>query len=199
MRRSALARAGLLALLVLSGRPGQAQETPAPPPPAAPAPVESPVLEANRGVVRRYIEGVLSGGDLKALDALVTADYTDSSPGADTGRGPDVVRVAQGKIRALFRDIHYHIDQLVTEGDKVVARYTVHAVRKPDETVDAGDAGKEIGILGMTIFRLVDGRIRETWTINDQFTMFRQLGYTLTPPNAQKPAAPARPAAPPGR
>jgi predicted ester cyclase len=191
MRRR-LALAGLLLLLAL---PGRAQTPPPPPEPPPPAPA-APALEANKALVRRYIDEVLAGGDLKVLDTLVAPDYADSSPGADEGRGPEVIRVAQGRVRALFRDIHYRVDQLVAEGDKVVARYTVRAVRKPDEGRDIGDAGKEIGILGMTIFRIADGRIRETWTINDQLTLFRQLGYTLTPPNAPKPEAPA--AKPPG-
>ena len=192
--RRALALAGLLLLLAL---PGRAQ--PHPPVPESPpitAAVVAPAFEANKELVRRYIEEVLAGGNLKALDTLMAPDYVDSSPEAEAGRGPEVVRIAQERVRALFRDIHYHVDQLVAEGDKVVARYTVHAIRKPDEGRDVGDAGKEIGILGMTIFRIVDGRIRETWTINDQFTMFRQLGYTLTPPKPPKPDAPA--AKPPG-
>ncbi|HZF07223.1 MAG TPA: ester cyclase [Thermoanaerobaculia bacterium] len=196
MRRS-LALAGLLLLLAL---PGRAQtQPPVPEPPPAPAAPATPAFDANKDLARRYIEEVLAGGDLKALDTLLAPDYVDSSPGAEAGRGPEVVRVAQERVRALFRDLHYHIDQLVAEGDKVVARYTVRAVRKRDEGGGVGDAGKEIGIVGMTIFRVADGRIRETWTINDQFTMFRQLGYTLTPPApkaSQKPGAP--PAKPPG-
>jgi len=190
--RRALALAGLLLLLPL---PSVAQPPTPGPPAAMPAPA-APALDANKELVRRYIEEVLAGGNLKALDTLMAPDYVDSSPEAEAGRGPEVVRIAQERVRALFRDIHYHVDQLVAEGDKVVARYTVHAIRKPDEGRDVGDAGKEIGILGMTIFRIVDGRIRETWTINDQFTMFRQLGYTLTPPKPPKPDAPA--AKPPG-
>lgn len=158
-------------------------------------------LAANKEVIRRYVEEVLSTGNLQVLDSLVTADYVDSSPGAPEGHGPEVIRAAQTRLRGLFRDIHYRVDQLVAEGDKVVARYTVHAIRKEDKEVkevDAGDGGKEIGILGITIFRLVDGRIRETWTINDQLTMFRQLGYVLTSPKAQRSAG-EKPVQPPGR
>jgi predicted ester cyclase len=183
MRSSrALVPAVLLLALAL---PGRAQE--APPAPADP-------LAGNKAVVRRYIEEVLSGGDLKVLDQLVAPDYVDSSPSAEAGHGPEAIRAAQARVRALFRDIHYRIDQLIAEGDKVVARYTVQAIRQEDKEVDAGDAGREIGISGMTIFRMAGGRIAETWTINDQLTMFRQLGYVLTPPKEQKPAA-----QPPGR
>lgn len=181
-----------VALLLALALPGQAQEPPAPAnPPAATAPSSSPSspIDANKALVRRYIEEALSGGDLKVLDQLVAPDYVDSSSGgAENGRGPEAVRTAQGRVRALFKDIRYHVDLLVAEGDKVVAHYSVKAVRKPDPEIDAGDAGREISIPGMTIFRIAEGRIAETWTINDQFAMFRQLGYALTSPKEQQKA-----------
>ena len=149
-------------------------------------------LAANKALVRRYIEEALSSGNVKILDDIVAPNYVDNSPGAGDGRGPRVIRDAQARIRALFKDVHYHVDQLVAEGDRVVARYTVRAVRKPDKETDAGDAGRTIDILGMTFFRIADGRIQETWSINDQFSMFRQLGYVLTSPKEQKAGAPAK-------
>jgi predicted ester cyclase len=146
-------------------------------------------LAANKALVQRYIEEALSGGDLKILDTLVAPNYVDNSPGAEDGRGPRQIRASQARIRALFKNIHYHVDQLLAEGDQVVARYTVRATRKADKEIDAGDAGKTIDILGMTVFRIAGGRIQETWSINDQFSMFRQLGYVLTSPKELKEGA----------
>ncbi|HEV7519343.1 MAG TPA: ester cyclase [Thermoanaerobaculia bacterium] len=190
--------ARLLAILLLTlALPGLAQAPAgaAPPTPEVPAGAN---FEANKALVRRYIEEALSGGDLKVLDLIVAPNYVDNSPGAEDGRGPEVIRAAQGRIRALFKDIHYHVDQLVAEGDRVVARYTVRAVRQADQDADSGDAGREINILGMTFFRIAAGRIVETWTINDQFSMFRQLGYALTSPKEQQKAgAPAAKPQPP--
>jgi predicted ester cyclase len=188
-------------LLLLAALPGWSQ---APAPPAAdtadtanaadtadePSAAEAS-LAANKALVRRYIEEALSGGNLKILDDIVAPNYVDNSPGAEEGRGPREIRAAQGRIRTLFKDVRYHLDQLVAEGDRVVARYTVRAVRKSDKETDPGDAGRTIEILGMTFFRIADGRIQETWSINDQFSMFRQLGYVLTSPKDQKAGAPA--------
>jgi predicted ester cyclase len=177
-------------LLGLLGLPGQAQA-----PASATPPTAEDNLAANKALVRRYIEEALSSGDLKILDEIVAPSYVDNSPGAEEGRGPRVIRAAQGRIRDLFKDVHYHLDQLVAEGDKVVARYTVRATRKADKAAgaaDTGDTGREIDILGMTLFRVADGRIQETWSINDQFSMFRQLGYVLTSPKEQKAGTPVK-------
>jgi hypothetical protein len=34
---------------------------------------------------------------------------------------------------------------------------------------------------------VVDGKIRETWILNDQLAMFRQLGYRVEPPGEAPP------------
>lgn len=178
---------------------------PAAEPPAGAGPPTS--TAANKELVRRYIDEVLSQGNLDRLDQLIAPGYVDSSPGADEpGAGPERVRAAQRRMRALFSRIAYRVDHLIAEDDKVVARYTVRATYQPADPARPGPAGTEVWITGMTIFRLADGRIEETWTINDQLEMFRQLGYRLEPPKAPSPPPapppspkPAPPAPPGGR
>jgi predicted ester cyclase len=153
---------------------------------------------ANKTLVQRYISEVLAGGRLDLLPDFVSADFVDRTPGAPAGSiGPEVIRESQARARELFQDIHYTIDDLIAEGDRVVARYTVKATRK------SGDGGRPIRVTGVTIFHIADGKIREAWIVNDQIELFRQLGYTLTPPKQEPPPKPQPPApaepAPAGR
>jgi len=144
---------------------------------------EAPVTagtDANKAVVKRYIEEVLSAGRLEKLEELISPEFVDSTPEGPAVRGPEAVRIVQKRARERFEGIRYTLDQLIAEGDKVVARYIVLATLKASDKSPA--AGKSAEIAGMTIFRIVDGKIRETWIINDQIELFRQLGYTLTPP-----------------
>jgi predicted ester cyclase len=181
--------AALVAWLLLglgAGHRLAAQSTSQPPAPAATATPPAD-LSKNRELVQRYIEEVLSRGGLEHLDQLVAPGYIDSSPGADEGAaGPALVRAAQGRVRALFSRISYRIDHLIAEGDKVVARYLVRATFQPSGQTGSPlpGTGTEVWINGMTIFRIASGRIEESWTINDQLEMYRQLGYTLEPPKA---------------
>jgi predicted ester cyclase len=158
---------------------------------AAPLPAQEPAARhaANRALVQRYLEEVLSRGRLDHLDQMVAPGYVDSSTGAgDAERGPALVRAAQGRVRSLFSDISYNVDQLIAEGDKVVARYTVRATYRPQDPETRAQApsavGKEAMVAGITIFRIAGDRIAESWTINDQLAMFEQLGFTLEPPAA---------------
>jgi predicted ester cyclase len=161
----------VLALLAVPGASGQA-----PPSTAAANP-----LEANKALVRRYIDEVLSANRLEKLEEFLGPDFTDSTPGAlGSETGPDIIRAAQGRIRALFSTVEYQIDDLLAEGDKVLARYTVRAATKASE----GIPSQKVEITGMTVFRIADGKIREVWIINDQMELYRQLGFTIQAPES---------------
>src|SRR6185436_9472621 len=150
-------------------------------------------LSANRALVRRYLGEVLSAGRLDLLDELVAADFLDSTPGAPKDvRGPEVIRSAQQRAREIFPEVEYKVDDLIAEGDKVVARYTVRATSR-----GSGSApGRPIEVTGVTIFRIAGGKIREAWIVNDQIEMFLQLGYTLQPPQQQEAPPSEAPPAP---
>ena len=192
-----------LLLLTVSVSPLPAQDEPAPATPAAPseANVEANV-ESNKALVRRYLQEVLSDGNLRRIDEMISPDFVDSTPiSGSSKRGPVVIRESQGRVRSLFQSIRYRLDDLVAEGDRVVARYTVQAVRRPveDAPESARDA-KDVEVIGISIFRIEDGRIREAWVVNDQIQLFRQLGYTLEPPKEEAPpAAKPEPRSKPGR
>jgi predicted ester cyclase len=138
-------------------------------------------------VVRHYLQ-ILSGGSLDELDQVIGLDFVDRTPGSTTGiQGPDAIRDSQRRARELFQDIRYAVTDVMAERDRVAARYTVRATQK----ASGGGGGKSIEVLGITLFRLAGGKIRETWIVNDQIELFRQLGFTLRPPaEAPKPAAP---------
>lgn len=141
-------------------------------------PASAASLEANKAVVRQFLEEVLSTGKFDKLDTLVSPAYVDRHAEAAL-RGPAVVRRAQEQARALFPELRYEIAELIAEGDRVVARYTIKGVYKPK---DRKDSGEPIEVAGITAFRVADGQIQEAWIINDQIKLFRQLGYTLQPP-----------------
>ena len=168
-----MSKMSLALILVLLALPAAAQPVPAPDP-----------LQANKALVRRYIEEVLSANRLEKLDEMLGPDFKDSTPGAlGSETGPNIIREAQGRIRSLFPTVQYQVDDLVAEGDKVVARYTVRAATKEEE----GIPSQKVEISGMTLFRIADGKIREVWIINDQMELYRQLGFTIQPPESPKP------------
>jgi predicted ester cyclase len=176
MNRHRLPQALLLATLLLAS-PIRAQE---------PAP-EPGSLEANKAVVSHYLQ-ILGGGSLDELDQVIGSDFLDRTPGAPKTQGPSSIRDSQKRARELFEGIRYKVGDLVAEGDRVAALYTVRATRKGE-----GGAGRPIEVIGITLFRIADGKIRETWIVNDQLELFSQLGFTIQPPGAPSKTAPVKP------
>jgi predicted ester cyclase len=171
-----LRRLAVPLLLLVCAAPVFSQSAPPPTDPVA----------ANKDLVKRYISEVLTANRLDKLDEMLAPDFMDNTPGLLTGEaGPVVIRKAQERIRAIFPTVEYVIEDLIAEGDKVVARYTVKAATKEAE----GAPAQKVRITGMTIFRVSGGRIKETWIINDQVELYRQLGFTLQPPEGT-PAGP---------
>jgi predicted ester cyclase len=192
-------RLSLTVLLSLAAVPVFAAAPPSPPtkaaaPPAAAADAAdagaAAALQANKALVRRYIDDVLTANKQEELEQLLSPDFVDSTPSAEPGAtGPEVIRAAQERIHAVFPKVRYQIEDLIAEGDKVVARYTVRASTREPE----GGRATPVEITGMTIFRIADGKIREAWIINDQVELYRQLGFTIQPPSSSTPNPPANP------
>jgi ketosteroid isomerase-like protein len=184
----AMRRLPLAVLLLLLGVSALAQEpTPAAAPAASTPAATAP--ETGRALARRYFE-LLSGGDLEKLDEVFAPDFIDRTPGNPTQvRGPASVRETQTRARGLFADVTYKVDEILAEGDRVAARYTVRARHKA--------SGRTVEVTGASFFRVAEGKVREGWIVNDQIELYRQLGYTLAPPRTGAPAPTPAPTPPP--
>ena len=123
----------------------------------------------NKDVVRRFIEEVLVGGQLERLDELAAPNYVNRAFGVDL----EAFKGMLAGLTAALPERRFDIEELVAEGDAVVARFT-------SELRDA--SGKVISLRGLTYYRLAEGRIVE----DDPFTtpdLAQELaGLMATPP-----------------
>jgi steroid delta-isomerase-like uncharacterized protein len=135
--------------------------------------------EENKAVVRRFIDEVFVKGRFDAVDQLVADDFTPHSwPGVGPGPGP--LKEAQKRVGAGLSDVSMKIEDLIAEGDKVVARLTAHAVQT-GEFMGMPATGKPYSISETHIFRIKDGRVTEHWLDADMLGMLRQLGAFPAP------------------
>ncbi len=143
--------------------------------------------ETNKAIARRFLEDVFSKGKLAVADEIMASNHVDSGPASLPGlpHGPDGARQLVTVYRNAFPDIHFTIDEQVAEGDKVVTRYTVHGTHK-GELAGIPPTGKSATVTGMSVGRIVNGKIVESWGIFDQFGMMQQLGVIPTPKPAGK-------------
>jgi len=105
--------------------------------------------DQNKAVVRRFMTEALAGGDADALDELLAANYRNRMMGGIDRAGFKAMLPA---MRTVISDMRFDIENLVAEGDAVVARFT--------STMTLA-TGKKIEARGMTYYRLADGKIVE--------------------------------------
>ena len=77
--------------------------------------------------------------------------------------------------RAAFPDQQWLIEDLIAEGDRVVARSTMTGTHTGD-FFGIPASGKSVRMSGVHIVRIQDGRIAEHWGNNDDLGLMRQIG-----------------------
>ena len=143
--------------------------------------------ETNKTVVRRFFEEVWNKGNLTVLNEIIAKDHVSSGPGTLPGlpAGPEGSKQLVTVYRNAFPDLHFTIDEQIAEGDKVVTRWTAHGTHQ-GELVGIPATGKSSTVTGISIDRVVNGKIAESWGIFDQFGMMQQLGVIPVPELAGK-------------
>ena len=138
-------------------------------------------IEENKEIVRRYQEAY-NANDLDALDGLVAKDVISHSATPGLPPGLEGGKLAHRATLTAFPDLHYHVEDLFAEGDRVAQRFTLHCTHK-GEFMGVAPTGREIKLSGISIFRLKDGVIAEHWAVQDSLALMIQLGL-FKPPGA---------------
>jgi steroid delta-isomerase-like uncharacterized protein len=135
--------------------------------------------DANKALVRRFIEEVFVASSADAVDELVADDFTPHSwPGVGPGREP--LKQAQQRISQGLADARMTIEEMISEGDLVAVRLTSHG-RHTGDFMGMPASDKEYTIGEIHIFRVRDGRIVEHWREADMLGMLQQLGAMPEP------------------
>jgi steroid delta-isomerase-like uncharacterized protein len=132
--------------------------------------------EQNKMLIRRAIEEVWNQGNFAVVDELVADDYLGhSSIPAEETHGREGYKQFYTALRQAFPDLWFTIEDQISEGDRVVSRWTAHGTHK-GELQGLPPTGKQAAITGITIERVANGKVVECWTNADDLGLMRQLG-----------------------
>jgi predicted ester cyclase len=112
--------------------------------------------EKNKNIVRRFITEALSGRNLSLADEVLAPNYVNGLTGGDLAAFKGMLT---GMSTALS-DVRFEIDELVAEGDSVVARWKMEATHT-GSLMGETPTGKRVSSRGLTYYRLVNGQIVE--------------------------------------
>ena len=121
-------------------------------------------MEANKALVRRFIDEVMNKGRLEVIDELYAP------------RPAEAARRWIAPFQASFPDMRMEIVELVAEGDTVVGRFRCSGTHLGEWQGHPPTSRRFTRIDEVGFFRIEDGRITRAWSIEDTLRRLEQLG-----------------------
>ena len=129
----------------------------------------------NKDISRRFTELFSTGGEALA-EAVLSRDVVFHGTAGDGElRGVDAMKRFVAAFRSAFPDARSTVEEQVAEGDKVVTRWRARGTHL-GQLGPIAATGREFVMDGITIERIVDGRIAEVWVARDGLGLLSQLG-----------------------
>jgi steroid delta-isomerase-like uncharacterized protein len=138
--------------------------------------------DENIQLMRRWFQEVWNEGQMQTVHELFDANgIARGQRGAEAEiHGPEEFVKFVGEIRGAFPDIKVTVEDVFGAGDKVVLRWSGVMTHSGD-ALGMPPSGKTVRSQGITIARIVDGRIVEGWDCWDQLGMLEQIGVYKQP------------------
>ncbi len=139
---------------------------------------EDAVADDAVTVTRRWFEAA-NTADLDLFRSIVSAGYVHHSGAGDLS-GEDVIE-GFGYYKGAFPDYSYELHELlpVDGGTATVARWTMRGTHTGGPFFGAEASGRAFASPGLSLHRVVDGKIVEEWEYNADVGLMRQLGFVL--------------------
>ena len=112
-------------------------------------------------------------GALGRIHGGPTRDFVDRSPGAPAeAHGTAWVQQQYESTYGAFPDLRFTLEDVLAEGDKVVMRWSSKG-KFSGKLGDVAGHGQDVTVEGISIFRIQDGKIIESWDLVDRLAMLR--------------------------
>jgi predicted ester cyclase/ketosteroid isomerase-like protein len=128
----------------------------------------------NKRIVRDFLEGAWNYEKLVSLENALAPDYVMHGP-TGTIEGRRAYRDAVSNELESLADVFVKVDEAIVEGDRVVTRYTT-TFDQHGECMGAFPTGHTITMRGISIHRVADGKVAESWETYDRRSLLRDRG-----------------------
>ena len=143
--------------------------------------------EQNKAIARRFADEVWGRKNPDAIAEYYAANCVIHSPDGKL-HGPGGYRRLYSIYAKAFPDCELLIEDMIAEGDKVVAQYLFKGAHR-GELMGIPPTGRRVSMSGTTMMRLASGMIVEERLLWDRLALARQLGVVTIPEGAKAKAA----------
>ena len=145
---------------------------------------------ANKALVQRLYEEVWNKRKLEVIKEIISPSHGLQAPTTfGSSIGPEAYKRNVLSFLAGYPDLHWTIEDLIAEKDKVVASWTMSGTHKGDY-MGIPATNKKVSVEGITIHNVAGGKIMDSYSNWDVLGMMQQLG--AVPPLGQTKTVTAR-------
>ena len=135
--------------------------------------------EENKALIRRAYEEGFNQRNLAVLDEVDASDFVVHNA-STTMQGLEAFKQFLSLYLTAFSEARFTIEDLIAEGDRVVARHTFRGIHTGD-LMGIAPTGKQVTTTGVTITRFANGKGVELWGNSDDLGLLQQLGVVPSP------------------
>jgi len=130
--------------------------------------------EENKLLVLRVKAQFWNGKDLAGLDETHLPSAFGNNPAIVGAPTYESYRESCLMYQTVFPDLHVSVDAIFAEGDKVVIRWTSTGTQQ-GELMGIPASGRQVEYTGITIYRVADGKVAESWWAYDAMGLVQQI------------------------
>ena len=136
--------------------------------------------EANKALVRRFVDEWLNNHDAEAFRDICTGDYVAHWGAIGDGHGHEDVERMEKLALDAFPDLRVHTEWMISDGDLVVQRSRMSGTHR-GTWFGVAPTGKAAEWTAIEVYRIKAGKIAEQWLSEDWTSVLMQLGALPAP------------------
>lgn len=146
--------------------------------------ITSMSVDETRAIVERWFQDIFTQGNLVVVDELVAPEFIAHGQGNDEGtHGREAFKDWLHWYRSTFTDAEWTIGDVISEGDKIVVRYSGWTTYRGG-LLNIPSTNQRILESGIIIYRIHNGQVHEIWAEMSDLQVIQQLG--IFPKRKQK-------------
>jgi predicted ester cyclase len=120
--------------------------------------------EHNKAMTQVVWGDIFNGGKVERISEFFASDYVYHGPGSYEMKGTEQLKKFVIWIRTALNNVHFDVEDLIAEGDKVVSIWTMKATKD----------NKPITLKGVVVSRISEDKCVEDFEVFDRLAMAEQ-------------------------
>ncbi|MGI9534766.1 MAG: ester cyclase [Thermodesulfobacteriota bacterium] len=139
-----------------------------------------------KGITNKSLD-LWNNGNISLLGEIYSPDYTLHLINQDNPEivGTEALKDYVNFLRTAYPDLKFVREEVMVSGNKVISQ-TSFSGTNTGPRGDLQPTGKSVNVSGVIISRIDDGKIAEEWIYINMASVYKQLGFTITPPSGKQ-------------